>query len=393
MIGVVGAGVVSGDGTARQAAPTSDASPTTIAATATPSTTPSSTTTDAPTPRPSIVAGARDRVRFGAAPVLGEATGLAALVVSGDRVFRVDLDDPVVTLAGLDVHGTSVVARSTLGLLVFSYDRRPVLYGADGAAPVALGADDGAGAGYAGEGPPGRLWFTDYANGAPRLRFVEPAQSVAAVDVDLADVNGSTAIRVVTDGTLGALVVAPGGTYLATGDAPPRRVTTGVVSAAAGGFALEHTCDVRLRCTAAMLDLRSGVRRTLPVSLPDATGFGGLVAPDGRFAVTAELLGASNDTIRARLAVAGVDGTTVDLGATASLCVAGCQGAPTWSPDGRWLAGLRDSATLWFWRPGLDAARTIELPNATLDGWLLSAQSMVLVPRAWSLSTAPAPAS
>ena len=54
---------------------------------------------------------------------------------------------------------------------------------------------------------------------------------------------------------------------------------------------------------------------------------------------------------------------------------------------------LRGSATLWFWRPGLDAPGTIELPNATLDGWLLSAQSMVLVPRAWSLSTAPAPAS
>ncbi len=337
--------------------------------------------------RPLLVPDAAGRVRFGNGPALGVPSGLVALVVAGDRVFRVDLDDPTVTLTSIVVDGQRPMARTTIGLLVARYGNEPILVPPDGGDPIPLAVSGS----YVGEGPPGRLWFADEELGRFRLRFVAPTSAGAVVEAELGDAPdvGLGGRLVVVDGELGALAVGPDGTYLVSGAAPPRRISPGRVSGAAGAFALEQHCAEQLDCTTVVLDVGTGERRALPSATPDTAGFGAALSPDGRYVVVSSLLGAGNNVVHARLTLVGLDGTSVELGGSESVCVVACAGAPAWSPDGSWLVGVRDTGTLWAWAPGRDAPVTITLPNATVDGWPLYAASVVVVPAAWTLTTLP----
>ena len=364
-VAVVAAGVVGSrrgekaipPGTTRSTTPISAFTPTTDVVSELPTTTPQTaapptTTTTAPGP-----------ISIGTAPLLGEPTGLAALVVvAAGHVLRIDFDTATATPTPVELNGDGAyLARTSLGMLVATFQRRGEvrLYRYDGSEPSTIDVPGT----FIGEGPPGRLWFSDYENavfGVPRLHYIEPASGDGVVNVGL----DTPTSNMLVDGS-GLLTVAPGGTYRVQPPAPPTRISTGTAIGAGDHFVVERSCDRQLRCDVAVLDTSTGRRR--PVSVVGLasleTGLGGaLVSPDGKWVASMQLV-VENNIGHGRLTVAGVDGSVVDLGGFENPCISPqCPTSPSWSADGSWLIGVRDHETIWAWRPGLSAP--LEVPTA-----------------------------
>lgn len=322
----------------------------------------------------------------GRGSLLDRPTGLAILAASDGRIVRIDLDDGTVVSAPADLAGRAYLVRTLRGVLTVSFERGSVLFPDDGAAPVRLGLGT---PNYLGEGPRGRLWFADYAASADTsVRYVDTDRLAPAVTVDTAGLQG----RLVGDGAAGLLAEAAGRTVRLRGRAgAPEPVAVGSPVAAANGFVVERICDDAAPCRLAVLDTRIGTARMLPATGGnDEAGFGILVSPDGRWIVTARLVSAGNDRIRAQRTLVGVDGTVVDLGPTDSPCLgSGCEDSPSWAADGSILVGTRTGGELWVWQPGLSLPQTLTLTLPT--GVTLVQASLAVVPRAMSLPATPTP--
>ena len=386
LVAMATAGVLTGGQGERSSSSTTTATPSTSTSSTSPTTTPpviaSSTTAATTDITAATVTTVARTIRLGSAPLLGAASGLDVLVMSGLVVYRVDLDAATATLTALTVTDFGFFRQTSVGVLktVSNQSDQPVLYPTDGSPPRLLEVRGN----FLGEGPPGRLWFRDYGNDGSKIAFVEPTSSTKAVALD------STGLpdNVLADGLHGLLGVAPGGIYRLQPPAPAQRISDGNLLAATNGYLVDHTCDSHLHCTTGVLDTRTGHRQALPTS-PPPNYFGAMVSSDGRWVLMTRFLNGGNTT-RGQLTMTGIDGSTVDLGITDIFCDGrGCGGSPGWSPDGHWLVGVRDGQTLWAWRPGLKAPLPVPLSTADTTNAMPVAGSILLVSHATVISARP----
>ena len=324
-------------------------------------------------------------VSIGTAPLLGEPTGLAALVVAGERVFRIDFDAAAAMPINGGISNNALSAPTSLGLLYNISQVASVLYPYDGSTARTLNVRGS----FLGEGPLGRFWFVDYDEaelGKAHVRFVETASSDAVTEVDV----GAPTDNLFVDGH-GLLAVAPGGTYRIDPPSPPTRISDGIAVAAANNFIVERSCDRQLRCAIVVLDTRTGRRRTLLNDLRTSQrdGLGGaVISPDGEWVATMQPV-FDNNVVHGRLSINGADGSTIDIGEIENPCVdPRCFASPRWSPDGSWLIGLRDQQTMWAWRPGLTAPLDVRLP-VELNGSAPGIGSIVVIPQSVRFGSPP----
>ena len=328
-------------------------------------------------------------VSIGSAPLLGEASGLDALVAAAGSVHRIDLDAATTTRTNTEFLGDENLIATSLGLLSPpNSPSPPTLYPYDGSPPRSIGEGQ---SNFVGEGPPGRLWFVEYSqNSGPRVYYVEPGSGVLGTlpDIEVPFAN------FIADGSSGVLTVAPGGTYRIRESQPPERISDGEVIAAANGYLVERTCDRQLHCVVQVIDTRTGAQRVVPTPVSSGVNdFGALVSPDGRWVVMMKSEASTDNGFRARVTIAGVDGSLVEIGAVENQCFgSGCPGAPRWSHDGSWLVGLLRSGEVWVWRPGLAAPRLVPLA-VPMNAVSVGVVSIVLIPHAARFGSPPAPGS
>ncbi len=295
-------------------------------------------------PAPAVTTTVPSVVRVGDGPLLGEATGLALLVTTGDQTFRVDLDAATVTRLGRSVSDV----RQTASGVVYRDTDGPELQLRRPGRGSATGLGD---ARYLGDGPADRAWFATFGPNARRLWSEDLTGAI--VDVELPAGTGYG----VPDDLGGLLIPAPGGTYRWLAGEGVRRISGGAFVVAGGGRALVHECDEALACSLVSLDLRTGQRRTVPTVSGVRPDDYGHLSPDGYlFAVPA-----GDD----RFVAVSPDGRGVDLGPVDSPCLSvGCPNGPRWSPDDRWVVWTRGVTSIMAWRAGLAAPIRLETVEA-----------------------------
>jgi hypothetical protein len=249
------------------------------------------------------------------APLLGEATGLTA-VITGREAFAVDLDQATVRA----LPATSIVGAVERGLLVGvggRVDLWPAPFDGTGAVPFTTGDVDQAWVVAGGT----QVWAVRLGFGSHRrARLLNQAGSV------LLDVSLPPEAWPVGALDRGLVLTTPGATVLVDGQGVAHELSTGTPFAAAGSTVYVAVCDTpngALECRYEVLDAR-GQPMDRPVSgeqfaRPVAVGAGPRLA---------HVLGSGPDT-----AVA-VDGVVV-----APVGEAGVQ-ALAWSSDGRWLLAV-----------------------------------------------------
>lgn len=247
------------------------------------------------------------------APLLGEQTGLAVVLV-GDETRIVHLDTGVVER----IRQQQVFGTTERGLLVGTNDGLqiwPQPY--DGSSPVQLTPTYAEQAWVVGGGT--RVWVArpDFDNGyvaslidldgTVLLELPVPVQAWPAGAVDR-----------------GLVLAAPGGTYLLDGQGAVHRLSTGQAMASSANRVFVMNCDAELTCSIEVLDGRGLLVDRIEQHQAIEFRFPNYVAaPDGRFAyVVGEGAAAS----------ISIDGTVV---ASAGFSEPTAMG---WSPDGRWLA-------------------------------------------------------
>lgn len=376
LVVAVGVSVASGGGGG-------ESGPTTTTVEAATTTTTTETTTWSAEATAPITTTTLGPVALGAGPLLGEPTSLTLLVTLGADLHAVDLDTGIAQPlnAGRMGNAGSAGMLTSVGLLLPDNGSgllqllRP---GAKEAMPLVEQTRPSAdqpffgGYNYIGEGPPGRLWLTIYGPTPAQVGYVEPA-----IGPDVHPLGPAFAVGLMkADGLGGVVFSGPGGVYRLVPGETPTRLSTGYLQDAVNGHVLTVECDELLQCGLQVRDLRRGTSWSAPMADGDLTvpGVVPVLAPDGRHVVLSPFGGgvplrSGEGTVR----VVGDDGAMVTFRETvfgSGNCFNyGCQGAMVWSTDGSWLFGLQDSATLWAWRPGLDAPRTVELPGS-IDGRL-----------------------
>lgn len=361
---VVGVSVTSGGDDGKVASVTTRATPRTTRA-ARPATTsaaaeataPASSTTTAKLPG------------LGPGPLLGEQTGLGLLVWSADGVYRVDLDASKLERTALR-SADGDPDRTSIGLVLQSVEQGTRRLLAPGAARAAtVSAESGT---FLGEGPPGRLWFLDYASDEVRSEAIWYRDGTAnRIDVPLpADVQ-----MAVPDGLGGLVLQAPGSVFvMAAPDATPRRLAYGTLIWAGDGHALVAECSDELRCAPTVYDLRDGSSRNTPRGFVGGAFAFSALSPDGTHLFAVDAVGGGTE-----LTAVGVGGGITRLGPIRTPCFSpSCNSAVVWSPDGRWLFWVSGDGDVSAWRVGLAdpivlslAGRTSPRDQAALSGALV----------------------
>jgi hypothetical protein len=293
-------------------------------------------------------------VTLGDRPLLGERTGLAAVVGASLRPYVLDLDGATLTPSRAAVDGADVRV-TPIGLVWSGFNGGGLHLSSPGAPPRRLG-DAGV---YLGADVAGHAWLQVTAGGrTSTVRLDSPAAEPQRLDLP-------AGWAVLPDGR-GGVVTSSGGTVYRVGTGGDTgEVAAGELVDASNGRALVRSCGAALACRFAVVDVASGVVRAGPAAPVPGVGVASL-SPDGEWIVERDAGG----DLRA-VAVRG--GASVALGPTTAPCLGrACTGAPSWSGDGPWAAWLVDATTIGFWRPGLNAARTVVLPDRASDGASLS---------------------
>ena len=194
-------------------------------------------------------------VQLGAAPLLGEPTGLA-LLAGGSRLSVIDLDRATLTWVPSPARVMFAASATPVGLAYEDATDGGYYVAAPGdSAPRLLGANGA----YLGEGPAGRAWFRLVRSIDDVVSLVHgDAPGEAPVAADLPDgVSGAY-----PDGAGGLVTGAGGGIYHVEPGSQPVRLATGDLLSASGGHARARSCDDALRCQYLVIDIDSGdVRR------------------------------------------------------------------------------------------------------------------------------------
>lgn len=334
--------------------------PATTATTATPTTLMS--------PAPAAVTSAAPavtRVAVGPGPLLAEVTGVVLVAEVDGRLQRIDLDTGVMVDTGISADQISAPFSAVAGGVVVEHTGRtgPVFLPNDAETLVALSPPpDQTGNGhFLGEGPPGRLWLSSNREPPASVRYMDRVGALGG----LTDVPNWGAGPLVADGLGGLVFNTPTGMARVLPDGEPVQLGPGSLFDARGGFALEARCEDTSRCDLVRHDLRSGTADTVAHDLALAEvglSFGrARLSPDGAWVVLTstsriEANGAHFQLYGPRGAHIEFEQQQLDGCVTLT-----CAAAPTWSPDSRWLFGIRNPSTMWAWRVGSSTPVAIAL--------------------------------
>jgi hypothetical protein len=325
-------------------------------------------TTDASTTTTTM---APERVVLGAAPLLGESTGLelwfesrsGSLDTLPAGVYLLDLDSAVLQrlapVPGGD--GRSTLVADGAGLHVFTNGGSPsVRIGRNGAVDATkqisgnVIAADSAG-----------VWTLDYASGGRLVALVRKGLDGSTLQT-LPLPSGTYPIA---DGDSGSFLLqsVDGRTFSfdgTTGIVTP--LGTGVLAARAGTVLLVR-CDDALRCVTYSKG-SDGTERALD-GPPGGPTTHLALSPDGSWAVSANQ---TSQTTEGRMSVAAeniASGKRVEIGVVEMNFDGRSVG--TWSPDGRWFF-LATSTGVQAWRADLETPIVIKLNNQPTEPYAIA---------------------
>lgn len=207
---------------------------------------------------------------------------------------------------------------------------------------------------------PGHVWVPSTTTPGTRMILVAFDGSASGQSIPIP--AGGNALSATPDGGGYLLFPGTGGIY----DSRPgalRRVTTGALLAAGPSGWLVTECDDADRCTAVVVDRRTGTRRTIGPA-PANTAWPGVISPDGTTAAFSTVDTASGQLTSDLLSIPSGTRHAIDPVVDH---IDQSTGTAVWSPDSRWLLTLGQDGTLDAVDAQTGRARLLDASLPNLD--------------------------